>query len=66
MRDLGGSAQVCDWRLMSELATVFHEISLEMRWWSSTICANIPAIRRRRRCKFPGIAQDLWATGSCM
>ena len=31
MRDLGWVMQVfCDWRLMSELATVFHEISQEM------------------------------------
>jgi predicted TIM-barrel fold metal-dependent hydrolase len=31
MRDLGWVMQVfCDWRLMSELATVFHEISREM------------------------------------
>jgi predicted TIM-barrel fold metal-dependent hydrolase len=31
MRDLGWVMQVfCDWRLMSELATMFHEISREM------------------------------------
>ena len=45
MRDLGWVMQVfCDWRLMSELATVFHEISQEMPVVVDHML-HIPAIR---------------------